>query len=104
MESKEMAKLICETLSAKKAYDVIKIDVSEQTILADYFVIASGRRLFLAICYHLAAIFYAEYQRETDDSENHSASDLRIDRTSILVYDSCCHLIACQSLSDIRVL
>ena len=68
------------------------------------FVIASGRRLFLAICYHLAAIFYAENQRETDDSENHSASDLRIDRTSILVYDSCCHLIACQSLSDIRVL
>ena len=43
MEAKEKAKLICDTLSAKKAYDVIKIDVSEQTILADYFIIASGK-------------------------------------------------------------
>ena len=43
MESKELAKLICDTLSSKKAYDVIKIDVSEQTILADYFIIASGK-------------------------------------------------------------
>ncbi|MBQ7373186.1 MAG: ribosome silencing factor [Clostridia bacterium] len=43
MNSKEKAKLICETLLSKKAYDVIKIDVSEQTILADYFIIASGK-------------------------------------------------------------
>ena len=43
MESKEKAKLICDTLSSKKAYDVIKIDVSEKTILADYFIIASGK-------------------------------------------------------------
>ena len=43
MESKEKAKLICQTLSNKKAYDIIKIDVSEKTILADYFIIASGK-------------------------------------------------------------
>ena len=43
MEAKEKAKLICDTLSSKKAYDVIKINVSEQTILADYFIIASGK-------------------------------------------------------------
>ena len=43
MKSKELAKLICDTLSSKKAYDVLKIDVSEQTILADYFIIASGK-------------------------------------------------------------
>ena len=43
MESNEKAKLICKTLSDKKAYDVLKIDVSEQTILADYFIIASGK-------------------------------------------------------------
>ena len=43
MESKEKAKLICDTLVSKKAYNVTKINVSEQTILADYFIIASGK-------------------------------------------------------------
>ena len=43
MDSKAKAKLICETLLSKKAHDVLKIDVSEQTILADYFIIASGK-------------------------------------------------------------
>lgn len=43
MEAKEKVKIICDTLLAKKAHNVIKIDVSEQTILADYFIIASGK-------------------------------------------------------------
>jgi ribosome-associated protein len=43
MECKEKAKLICDTLVSKKAYNVTKINVSEQTILADYFIIASGK-------------------------------------------------------------
>ncbi|MBO4262183.1 MAG: ribosome silencing factor [Clostridia bacterium] len=43
METNEKVKLICDVLNAKKAYDVIKIDVSEKSVLADYFVIASGK-------------------------------------------------------------
>ncbi len=43
MESNEMVKIICDTLSQKKASDILKIDVKEKTTLADYFVIASGR-------------------------------------------------------------
>ena len=43
MEAKEKAKIICDVLSAKKAYDVLKIDVSEKTVLADYFIICSGK-------------------------------------------------------------
>ena len=43
MESNEKATIICNTLTAKKAYDVIKIDVKGKTILADYFIIASGK-------------------------------------------------------------
>ena len=43
MEAKEKAKIICDVLSANKAYDVLKIDVSEKTVLADYFIICSGK-------------------------------------------------------------
>ncbi len=43
MNSNETADLICKTLEDKKAYDIIKIDVKDKTIIADYFVIASGK-------------------------------------------------------------
>ncbi|HBF86372.1 MAG TPA: ribosome silencing factor [Clostridiales bacterium] len=43
MESKNLAELIAKTLSDKKAYDILVIDVKEKTSLADYFVIASGK-------------------------------------------------------------
>ena len=43
MESNEKAKIICDTLLAKKAYDIMKISVSDKTVIADYFVIASGK-------------------------------------------------------------
>lgn len=40
--SKEMAKLAIEALEDKKAEDIKVIDISEVSVLADYFVIASG--------------------------------------------------------------
>ena len=43
MDAKTKAQLICDTLVAKKAYDVLKIDVHGKTVLADYFIIASGK-------------------------------------------------------------
>ncbi len=43
MNSNEMAKLICETLVSKKGQDIVKIDVRDKTILADYFIITSGK-------------------------------------------------------------
>jgi ribosome-associated protein len=43
MEALQMANLLCETLSAKKAQDIVKINVTEKTTIADYFVIASAR-------------------------------------------------------------
>ena len=41
-QSKEMAKLAIEALHDKKAEDLKIIDISEITIMADYFIIASG--------------------------------------------------------------
>lgn len=43
VDSKTLTSEICNILSAKKAHDIVKINVSEKTVLADYFVIASGR-------------------------------------------------------------
>ncbi len=43
MENIKTVDFICEYLSGKKAYDIVKINVAEKTVLADYFVIASGR-------------------------------------------------------------
>lgn len=42
-KSKEMAKLAIEALSEKKAEDVQVLDISEVSVLADYFIIATGK-------------------------------------------------------------
>lgn len=42
MESNLMAQEICKILSSKKARDIVKINVSSRTVLADYFIIAGG--------------------------------------------------------------
>lgn len=43
MESLDLAKECCKVLSAKKAQDIVMLDVSEQTVVCSYFVIASGK-------------------------------------------------------------
>ena len=43
MESQEFTKEICKFLSSKKADDILMVDVRENTVLCDYFVICSGR-------------------------------------------------------------
>ncbi|HOQ00380.1 MAG TPA: ribosome silencing factor [Acetivibrio clariflavus] len=42
MDSKALAEKIVEILNDKKAKDVKSIDISELTVIADYFVICSG--------------------------------------------------------------
>ena len=41
-DSMEMAKLVIEALEDKKAEDIKIIDISEVSVLADYFIIAGG--------------------------------------------------------------
>ena len=41
-EQKKMAKIVYEALDEKKGYDIKLIDISEITMIADYFVIANG--------------------------------------------------------------
>ncbi|WP_286816503.1 ribosome silencing factor [Bacteroides sp. Phil13] len=42
IQSKEMAKIVYNALEDKKAEDIVVLEVSDITILADYFVIANG--------------------------------------------------------------
>lgn len=42
MEPREMAKMACHALSEKKAEDIRIIEIGEISVLADYFIIASG--------------------------------------------------------------
>ena len=43
MEAINLANLLCETLASKRAQDIVKINVTEKTSIADYFVVASAR-------------------------------------------------------------
>lgn len=52
MESREMAKLAMQALEDKKGEDIRIIDISEVSVLADYFIIATGsnRSQVQALC------------------------------------------------------
>ena len=41
----EMVRLACKALDEKKALDIKVIDIHEVSVIADYFVIASGSNL-----------------------------------------------------------
>ena len=43
IDAKTLSSEICKILAAKKARDIVKINVAGKTVLTDYFVIASGR-------------------------------------------------------------
>lgn len=42
LSSKEIAKMVCDALEDKKASDLKIINIEEVSVLADYFIIASG--------------------------------------------------------------
>lgn len=42
MEARELAKLVIKALEDKKAEDIKVIDISNVSVIADYFIIASG--------------------------------------------------------------
>jgi ribosome-associated protein len=42
LESSEVAKLVIEAASDKKASDVVMLDIRELSVIADYFVICTG--------------------------------------------------------------
>ena len=45
LKSNEFVEKICAVLSARKAQDIVSVDVREKSSVADYYVIASGRSM-----------------------------------------------------------
>ena len=60
MNSKEFTKKVCEILIERKAQDVLSIDVSGKTEVADYYVVAGGRSMTQT----KALIEHVEYEME----------------------------------------
>ena len=53
--AKEMAKLAIQALQDKKAQDIHIIDISQVSVIADYFIIAGGtnKNQIQALCDHV---------------------------------------------------
>lgn len=95
----EMAKLAIEALEDKKAEDIRVIDISEVSVLADYFIIAGGnnRSQIQALCDNvlekLGRAGYPEKQTEGYDTANWILIDFGdvivhiFDKENRLLYD-----------------
>ncbi len=98
-KSREMARLAIEALEDKKAEDIRVIDISEVSVLADYFIIAGGhnRNQIQAICDNvqdkLGRAGYPEKQIEGYDMANWILMDFRdvivhiFDKENRLLYE-----------------
>lgn len=95
----EMVKLVIDALEDKKAEDIRIIDISEVSVLADYFIIAGGtnRSQIQALCDNvlekLGRAGYPEKQTEGYDAANWILMDFGdlivhiFDKENRLLYD-----------------
>ena len=76
MTAQELAKAIQTILEDKKAKDIELLDVSEKTILADYFVIATGTSTthVKALADEVEFVVKEKYQRPVDHVEGFESS------------------------------
>lgn len=99
MNSKEIARLAIEALEDKKAEDIKVIDISEVSVIADYFIIAGGsnRSQIQALCDNvdekLGRAGYPAKQTEGYDTANWILLDFGdiiihiFDKENRLLYD-----------------
>ena len=97
--SREMARLAIDALADKKAEDIKVIDISEVSVLADYFIIAGGsnRSQIQALCQNveekLGRAGYPVKQTEGYDTANWILMDFGdvivhiFDKENRLLYD-----------------
>ena len=97
--SREMAKLAIQALEDKKAEDIRVIDISEVSVLADYFIIAGGsnKTQMQTLCDNVQEVLgragYQEKQTEGYNTANWILMDFGdvivhiFDRENRLLYD-----------------
>ena len=87
--SKEMAKIAYAALEEKKANDIKIIDISNVSVLADYFIIASGsnRNQVQAMVDSVQEDLYKQAGVEAKQSEGYqSANWILLDYADIIVH------------------
>ena len=87
-KSKEMAKLAIAALEDKKAEDIRVIDISEVSVIADYFIIAGGsnKNQIQALCDNvLEKLGRAGYPEKQTEGYN-TANWILIDFVDVIVH------------------
>ncbi|MBO7426045.1 MAG: ribosome silencing factor [Clostridiales bacterium] len=89
MTSKELADKIVEILDSKKGIDIQLIDVSEKTIMADYFVICSGNSTtqIKALADEVEVVLKNEFELYADHVEGRNSNRwILIDYKDVVVH------------------
>ena len=89
MTSKELADKIVEILNSKKGIDIQLIDVSEKTIMADYFVICSGNSTtqIKALADEVEVVLKNEFELYADHVEGRNSNRwILIDYKDVVVH------------------
>ena len=87
-DSKEMVKLACHGLSEKKADDIRVIDISEVSLIADYFILASAsnqNQMSAVVRSVDEELTKAGYHLKSQEGNNYS-SWILLDYTDIVVH------------------
>lgn len=88
MTSREMAKIAIEGLEDKKAADIKVIDISEVSVMADYFIIASGsnRNQVQALADNVEEMLHDEKVRPRQIEGYQTANWILMDFNDIIVH------------------
>ena len=88
MEIKELTKLVCNALEDKKAIDVKVIDISEVSVIADYFVVASAsnQNQLLAMQDEVDRVMYENGLNAKSIEGNRQSTWILLDYEDIIVH------------------
>ena len=88
MEIKEVTKLVCNALEDKKAIDVKVSDISEVSVIADYFVVASAsnQNQLLAMQDEVDRVMYENGLNAKSIEGNRQSTWILLDYEDIIVH------------------
>lgn len=88
LNSREIAKMICEALDEKKAEDIQIIDIQKVSVLADYFIVSHGnnQNQLLAMQEEVDKIMYENGIQAKQIEGNRSSTWILMDYGDVIVH------------------
>lgn len=88
MTSREMAKLACACIEEKKGIDIKTIDISNISVIADYFIIAGGNniRQIQTIADHIEETFGKAGVEPKSIEGYHSSNWILMDYRDVIIH------------------